>query len=650
MSFILITEYNNRFDGVSGSTAGIPAESSIWCTCSWSYDNVVYEFDHATFAFIPNQTDYCVYVYATKSNVIADALATYEVSSGATAGAAVTNTLPGILFTGKTSGTFYIRVRNTSRTLRKNYVNNIKVDLYGNYNAGRSTATVDTVYIGEPQTITILNSYTASTLYHKVQFEYGTVSSGIIQAGSNRSVSWSVPSASIQTIYAANPNQDYALGTITVWTYSDSNYSTQIGTAFTITPTDESPPRLNFPNSSATQPTASISLYITPTGTDPIQNISTLTITGTGTPQAGAASITRVRITTPDINQEFTNLQNNSATVIISPLRTSGLYPISVTVTDSRGLTGSASTSTTILPNPTPSFVSANADRCDANMNITDEGTYVLLRASVVVSRYAADARQSGDEPIDITCALDGRTYVLDQLDSVTPPLQLHYVSAQSESITGDFSISPNALEFASSTDPVVIQDPTQSKTMTFNSNGTFVFNYAPTGYSDSGTWQISNGDLIVVNSSSINQVAKCGATRTYTYHALINKTLDAESSYTASFLAVDPLNQQTAITINVSTAIYTIYRMAGGKGVAFGKVAERMGVEVTPDWNFYVHGQEIFDMIHPVGSYMMTSDSSYDPNLLWQWTKWTRMKHVITTMFGTDSEINFIYLWTRIC
>lgn len=98
--------------------------------------------------------------------------------------------------------------------------------------------------------------------------------------------------------------------------------------------------------------------------------------------------------------------------------------------------------------------------------------------------------------------------------------------------------------------------------------------------------------------------------------------------SYVITVTVEDDFGLTGEASIEIGTGIMTISRMAGGKGVAFGKMAERYGVEISESWPFYCHGQEIvrliLDIAHPVGSSLESEDAGFNPNEKWPWTIWT--------------------------
>ncbi len=113
-------------------------------------------------------------------------------------------------------------------------------------------------------------------------------------------------------------------------------------------------------------------------------------------------------------------------------------------------------------------------------------------------------------------------------------------------------------------------------------------------------------------------------------------------------FTATDKLGQTTTYTFQMSTATYTIYRMAGGNGVAFGQAATKRGVEVAPDWPFYSHGKEIqkliLDIAHPVGTVLESVSQTFDPNAAWPWSYWGVIPSANYATFATD-----VTVWLRI-
>jgi len=60
--------------------------------------------------------------------------------------------------------------------------------------------------------------------------------------------------------------------------------------------------------------------------------------------------------------------------------------------------------------------------------------------------------------------------------------------------------------------------------------------------------------------------------------------------------------------------------------GMAFGMPAEREGFEFRPDWDVYVYGEKLINLIYPVGSIYMSTVAA-DPSSLFHGTQWEQIK-----------------------
>ena len=106
--------------------------------------------------------------------------------------------------------------------------------------------------------------------------------------------------------------------------------------------------------------------------------------------------------------------------------------------------------------------------------------------------------------------------------------------------------------------------------------------------------------------------------------------TLNEDTSYVITVTLEDAYGVQGTAEIELGTGTVTISRMAGGKGVAFGKPAEKYGVEVNADWPVYMHGKEverlIIDTVYPPGTVLSNVDPDFDPNTQWTWSRWGKV------------------------
>ena len=163
----------------------------------------------------------------------------------------------------------------------------------------------------------------------------------------------------------------------------------------------------------------------------------------------------------------------------------------------------------------------------------------------------------------------------------------------------------------------------------------------------DEGSFLYVTGSVTFDKSSSLNSVnirvnnTEHSATISgSSFSTVINAQLGKEQSSMVTVIVTDNMGLTNQRIVTIASALYTIYRLAGGKAVAFGKPAELLGVEVAPEWPFYTHGQEIekliVDCAHPVGSVLQTFDDGFNPNEKWTWTLWTKLKDVFLYAAGT--------------
>lgn len=91
--------------------------------------------------------------------------------------------------------------------------------------------------------------------------------------------------------------------------------------------------------------------------------------------------------------------------------------------------------------------------------------------------------------------------------------------------------------------------------------------------------------------------------------------------SFQLDITPVDDVSIGTTILATVSQAFFTVDFLAGGHGIAFGKLATNIGFECAMDAKFKDNNnvmRALFDFIYPVGSYYETSDTTFDPNITW--------------------------------
>ncbi|MBR2799805.1 MAG: hypothetical protein IKE04_02795 [Oscillospiraceae bacterium] len=522
----------------SPATIGIAYSASATtyydATVSWTKPGSAYRMTGLQLAFTTNNSGYYVYVMH-RVNGASSGIGTYNSTQAA---GAKEISLPQSAWSSLTGDSLTLRFRRPQSNAQT--YSDIRLIVSYESVASASTATAADAVAGEAQTVNITN--TDSTVTHEVTWQYGSVSgstfTSLVSSGaqafgaSTRSPAWAVPSASLSSLYSANPDRTTIPGRVTVKTLTSDG--TNVGS---VTVSCE----LTIPNSDATKPTLSVSMSASGDAVaeaaeaDYVQNHTTLQLTPTAAGQAGA-SVTGIRVETP-----AGTVTADSGAAVSIPLRTAGTCPITVIATDSRGYTSVWTTTLTVAECAAPIITEITAVRCNNDGTANDEGAYVSVAATASITGLAE---------------VDNWTYQLRQTGSSTV---------------------------------------------------------------------LAEGAL------------PGGA-------GVIGGELDKDSTYIVTVTVTDSLGQTATASENIGSAIYTIYRMAGGKGIAFGKVADKYGMEVNEDWPLYTHGMEILQLIvdaaHPVGSVIQTADASWNPNVVWPWTTWVLLKDVFLRASGSQDVL----------
>ena len=267
-----------------------------------------------------------------------------------------------------------------TKNISMSFVFSLKATLSGVYyeNMSKSTtATLNTiprastlsfsasgVELGSEVIISINRASNSFT--HTLTYSFGSASGSIgINVGEN--VRWTP----ILTLANQIPNAASGTATITCKTY---NGSTLIGTTTkTITLTV---PANVVPGISAitcTDPSGYLSVY-----GGYVQNKSSVKVAVTA---SGSYSST---IKSYKIIANGTTYTGNNCTTGL--LKTSGTNTVSVTVTDSRGRTKNSSTSISVIAYKNPAISTLSSYRCDSDGNSSEEGNYMIITSSGVIS------------------------------------------------------------------------------------------------------------------------------------------------------------------------------------------------------------------------------------------------------------------------
>lgn len=234
------------------------------------------------------------------------------------------------------------------------------------------SASASSVYISANSSDTTDNKVTftitraSSSFTHKLTYKFGSTS-GTIGTDIGTSKAWTVPTSLADQI----PNATSGTCTVTCTTYSGS---TAIGSKtlnLTLKVKSTVVPTVTFTVAEAVSNIATtFGVYV--------KTLSKLKITATGT------GVNKSTIKSYKISANGATYNSASATTGL--LKTSGSMKITVTVTDSRGRTGSAEKTITVYNYSTPTINRFNIARCNSDGTPNEEGTSVLVDISASVA------------------------------------------------------------------------------------------------------------------------------------------------------------------------------------------------------------------------------------------------------------------------
>lgn len=205
----------------------------------------------------------------------------------------------------------------------------------------------------------------SSAFTHTVRYSYGN-RTGTIATGVTTGTTWAVPLSFMNDI----PNATSASGRIYVDTY---NGGTKIGTKYT---------GFTVKVPASVKPSCSITLEDT-TGVDdiygsPVQGLSKIKITINTTPAYGSPIASYV--------VKANGVTYSSAVSTTEALKASGSSPVTVTVKDQRGRTGTASYTMNVQAYALPSISRLTVHRCDEDGTENEQGEYIRAEFSAAIT------------------------------------------------------------------------------------------------------------------------------------------------------------------------------------------------------------------------------------------------------------------------
>lgn len=160
--------------------------------------------------------------------------------------------------------------------------------------------------------------------------------------------------------------------TITLYSYSDSGATTQIGT-------DDETITVTVPDITSTKPT--VSMTLSPVGSLP-SAFNGLYVQGVTKVKATLSATGKYDSEIKSYSMKVDNTTYNSAAGYTSDyFTTPGTRTVYGYATDGRGYTGEISKSITVIPYTDPKLEGVTAVRCDENGNVSEDGTYLKITA-----------------------------------------------------------------------------------------------------------------------------------------------------------------------------------------------------------------------------------------------------------------------------
>ena len=212
----------------------------------------------------------------------------------------------------------------------------------------------------------------SASFYYKLKFSLGAWSYTTDAILPNKTSSYTHYEPIGVEVAEEIPNSPTGTMTVTLYTYSDSAATKQIGSAdskaFTVTVPDSEGPEVTMSLSPVhSLPAAFDGLYI--------QGLSKVKATLDAEPQFNA-SIRSYAMTVG--GKTYGGAIDNYTSEYLT---NSGATTVSGHAVDSRGYSGYASQSITVLPYANPKILNVSAKRCDANGDLSDGGSYLKIAA-----------------------------------------------------------------------------------------------------------------------------------------------------------------------------------------------------------------------------------------------------------------------------
>lgn len=193
-------------------------------------------------------------------------------------------------------------------------------------------------------------------------------------------------SSELETIYEKLPSAKKGTLRFTFRTYSDSEYSNQIGDA------EYKEVELTIPNDSTTQ--ADVTMSLAPVGSLP-SAFSGLYVQGKTKVKATLSAKGKYGASIKSYNMKVDGTTYDSGDSYTSDwLNKTGSFTVYGYAKDSREYTGSTSKAITVIAYSKPKILEVEASRCYDDGTVADDGTYLKIKAKRSYSPVKADGVQ----------------------------------------------------------------------------------------------------------------------------------------------------------------------------------------------------------------------------------------------------------------
>ena len=297
-------------------------------------------------------------------------------------------------------GQAWVLAVSWSRTVTHNNDGTKKVEIYGGGSIPSTTltstdceATVTLETIPRASTITsaadmilgnpcnIKWTPLSTSFRYKIKYTLGAFSYTTGAIHPNTTSAYTYYGSDLTVSVVANHITTSSTGTMTatLYTYSDSGATKQVGSASSKTF------KVYVPQNTDTKPT--LSMTLTPV-TSATSNFGNVFIQGYSKVDANFTASGKYGATVSSTSYSMSvNGKTYSSPYTSDYLPQSGTFTVTGICTDSRGFTGTAEQEITVIPYITPKVVPVDGEsqvicaRCDANGNLRDSGTYLKIKA-----------------------------------------------------------------------------------------------------------------------------------------------------------------------------------------------------------------------------------------------------------------------------